>query len=346
MSTPAAAQAETAAPAAPEGLPANASEAANKFVSGQEAKAKEKATAEAPKPEPAKREPQKPRIDPNLIKREREATEALRRANDIEQNLKPLQEALVKKDIRGAMRIMAAKHGVTFADFVEVLKSSGDDDETVEQKAERVAREVLQKTRAAEQAAEAEAKKAREAEEAKGHETRIASFRERIQKQAESDPQRWPTASIQGTGSKAWEALVAFDEAGIRFGEDPNTVGLDVVEEAHDLVKAHFAAKRERLDMDKAIRLVVGELAKLGAQGARDKLKESRNPSAAGNARNEAGGEQRNSGRAEEPRINNRTASGAPGVVPKRDENAPVTWGKAAVDDVLKRLPSLAARVS
>ena len=346
MSTPVAAQAETAATAAPEGLPANASEAANKFVAGKEAKAKEKATVEAAKPEPAKREPQKPRIDPNLIKREREATEALRRANDIEQNLKPLQEALVKKDIRGAMRIMAAKHGVTFADFVEVLKSSGDDDETVEQKAERVAREVLQKTRAAEQAAEAEAKKARDAEEAKGHETRIASFRERIQKQAESDPQRWPTASIQGTGSKAWEALVAFDEAGIRFGEDPNTVGLDVVEEAHDLVKAHFASKRERLDMDKAIRLVVGELAKLGAQGARDKLKESRNPSAAGNARNEAGGEQRNGGRVEEPRINNRTASGAPGVVPKRDENAPVTWGKAAVDDALKRLPSLAARVS
>jgi len=346
MSTPAAAQAETAATAAPEGLPANASEAANKFVAGQEAKAKEKATAEAPKPEPAKREPQKPRIDPNLIKREREATEALSAAKAIESKFKPLQEALSKRDLRGALRLLAADHNVTFADFVEVLKSSGDEDEPVEKKAERVARETVDRLKAEAEAKEAEAKKARDAEEAKGHETRIASFRERIQKQAESDPQRWPTASIQGTGSKAWEALVAFDEAGIRFGEDPNTVGLDVVEEAHDLVKAHFASKRERLDMDKAIRLVVGELAKMGAQGARDKLKESRNPSAAGNARNEAGGEQRNSGRAEEPRINNRTASGASGVVPKRDENAPVTWGKAAVDDALKRLPSLAARVS
>src|SRR5688572_12167165 len=150
MTTPAAAQAETAATPA---LPESASAAAATFVAKAEAKGKEKAAEKpkegevAAKPD-AKAEKQKPRIDPNMVKREREAGEKMQRAQAIEAKFAPLVEALGKKDLRGALTLMAKDHGVTFADFVEVLKSSGDEDESVEEKVARVARETIEKAKA------------------------------------------------------------------------------------------------------------------------------------------------------------------------------------------------------
>lgn len=342
MSTPAAAQAETAATPAPAtGLPDSAPAAAAAFVAKSEAKAKEQKAAPAKvEAKPAPAEKTKPRIDPNLVKREREAGEKLSQAAAIEAKFKPLTEALAKKDLRGALTLMAKDHGVTFADFVEVLKSSGDEDESIEDKARRIARETIEKAKASDAEKAAAAERDRKAAEQAEYDAKVKGFTEKLQTQAETDPTRWAHSAVNGTGGKALDAIFLFNEAtGARLD---TAEALDVVEESYDLVKAHLAATKQRLDIDKAIQLVIGELAKLGAEGARAKLKEARNPSVQGKARNEAG-EQSNGGRAAEPRINNRTTSGGTGVVPARDPNAPVTFDKRSVNDAIARaLPHLA----
>lgn len=346
MSTPAAAQAETAAPTTSTpaaGLPDSASAAASTFAAKLEAKGKEPPPKVEVKPdvERIEKPKAKPRIDPNLVKREREAGEKLKRAEEIEAKLQPLQDALKKRDLRGAMKIMAHQHGVTFADFVDLLKTSGDEDETVEAKAERIARETIEKAKAKDAETEAAAAKERETAAQAEHAAKVKAFADKLQTQAEGDPERWKHAAVNGSGAKAVDVIFAFHEA--TGGRLETAEALDVVEESWDLVKAHLAQTKQRLDIDKAIQLVVGELAKLGADGARAKLREARNPSATGKARNEAG-EQTNGGRAAEPRINNRTTSGGNGVVPARDPDAPVTFGKSAVDEAIRRA-GLSARV-
>ena len=333
MSTQPAAQAETAAtpsPATP--LPDSASAAASKFVADKEAKAKEpapKGPAEGAENAAGAKtgnraEKPKVRLDPNLVKREREATTALQRAEQLEAKVKPLTEALAKKDIKAALHLLAADHGVTFADFVEVLKGAGDEDESLDQKAARIARETIDAAKAEDaKKADAEAK-AKADEETKAIEARVEKVKGLILEKAESDPGRWDLASL--------DPVVTRDDKGQPI------VASDY---AWRLIEANHEATGKAMSFEEALDVVEGKLrAKRDTQRA--KTQSTRDQSATGQTRNEAGG-QTNGGRADEPRINNRTTSGAPGVRPARDPNEPVRFDKSAINDAIARaLPHLA----
>ena len=321
MSTQPAAQAETAAtPSTATPLPDSASAAASKFVADKEAKAKapapkgpvEGAESAAGAKTGNRAEKPKARLDPNLVKREREATTALQRAEQLEAKVKPLTEALAKKDIKAALHLLAADHGVTFADFVEVLKGAGDEDESLDQKAARIARETIDAAKA-EDAKKADADaKAKADEEAKAIEARVAKLRDSLQERAEGDPDRWEMTAASGKAGEAW-----------------------------DVIEAYHAETGEKLDVERALDLVEGKL-RQKRDALRAKKASTRDQGATGQARNEAAG-QATSGRADEPRINNRTTSGAPGVRPARDPNEPVRFDKSAINDAIARaLPHLA----
>lgn len=303
-------QAAAPAPAAEAAPSLNPSAAAAKFVETKEAAAKppvdKPVEAVAEKPAPAKKPT---RIDPNLVKREREATESLQRAQAIENKFKPLSEALAKRDLSRALSLMAEEHGVTFADFVEVLKGAGDSEETLEQKAGRIARETIEAAKAKDAAEAAERAKAADAEKAKDIEARVSKMRERLAAMAEGDPSRWEETAVAGKAGEAW-----------------------------DLIEAHHGETGVSLDLDKALDLVEGKLRE--KRQALAKKKAASNP--AGQTRNEADG-RATGGRAAEPSINNRTTSGATGVIPARDPNAPVDFGKRGINDAIARaLPHLA----
>jgi hypothetical protein len=317
MPTPAAAQAETAAPAAPApaALPESTSAAASKFVAAKEAAAKPAETkVEAKKLEIG--EARKPRIDPNLVKREREATTALQRAEAIESKFKPLTEALAKRDFRTALELVAKDHGANFADFVAILENK-DTGETLEQKAERIARETIEKAKAQDAADAKERERVDGEAQTKLVAEKLVRVQGMIQEKAESDPERWDLASLNPVVTKddAGRPVLASEYAWLVIEAEHGATGKKLsFEEALDIVELKLREKRT---------------------SQRAKSKGAQTASASGNAHNEADGQARG-GRAAEPSISNRTTA-APGARPARDPNAPVRFDKSAVDEAIAR---------
>lgn len=310
MSTAAApAPAATEAAAAPAVvLPDAAGSAAARFIEAKEAtapkpegkKPADAKAAETPKPEgkPA------PRIDPNVVRREREAREAKERADALVAKYGGLEEALGKRDFVKAMTLLAEKHGATFADFVTAFEAAGEiEPKDPVEAARAAAREESERIERERREREAREAQARATEEQKALDERIGKLRETLQGMAEGDPERWELTAVSGRGGEAW-----------------------------DLIAAHHEATGEKLSMDQALDLIEGKL-KQKRDEARAKGKGSR-PGAGDNGRNEAAAT-REGGRAAEPPVNNRTAGGAPAVLPRSD--GPVDFGSSAIKEAARR---------
>lgn len=302
------------APAADAGKPSKPADASAADDKGKDAKGKERTI----------------RVDPNVLKKDREADKKLSEAKAIAAELAPLKEAISNRQYRKVLELLAQQHGAKFADFVDVLTS--DKDETTETPAEtaaRVAREELEKAEA-KKAADAEKKAKDDAEaEAKKVADGIRDWKRKAQKAADADP-KYALASD--------DPVMRADDGTVMEGEDGAPVR--AMDYAWRLVEASWEldVKEGRtptaMPIKRALEMVETKLR--GQRDARAKQSGARNPADGGNRRDEASGHRVNGGRAVEPSLNNRSASGAPAVIP-RDPSAPVTWGSAAVRDAATR---------
>lgn len=349
---------EGAAPAATEtSAPADAGAAARAFVAKKEAAAAEGKETGTAKPvangsaaesksdgagaDPSKKAPEDKdgkgkqrtiRVDPNVLKKDREADKKLAEARELAAKLAPLGEAVSKKQFRKVLEMLAKDHGANFSDFINVMTSDAEEkDETPAETAARVAREELEK---------AEAKKATDAEK-KAEEDRLAE-----EKRVADGIAKWKT-DVQAMADKD-PAKYGLSSDNPMMRADDGTVMLDAetgkpvhaMDYAWLLVNAAWELdiKEGRtptaLPMDRALELVETKLK--GQRDARAKQTSARNPADGGNGRTEASGQRVNGGRAAEPSLNNRSASGAPAVIP-RDPDGPIDWGRSGVRSAMAR---------
>lgn len=235
-----------------------------------------------------------------LAQREWRARQQEEAAKATQGKYAPLDAALSKKDLTAALTVLAEQHGVTFADFVQVLAA---DKPTEKTPAEVAAATVAEKL--AER--DAETAKAQAAQQKAAAEAQEAAFRTSLQEQAEKGAEgaldRWELTAIAGTAGQAWDVI---------WGHYMATAVRDA--------QGNVVTEGERMSREQALDLLEKKLVE--KRDARRPKQGAANGSAAVNGHNEAAGNG-NSGRAAAPQFTNRATSGIPAVV-----------GAHAVDDL------------
>jgi hypothetical protein len=227
-----------------------------------------------------------------LAQREWRAKEAEARAAAAVGKYAPLDQALEKKDLVGAMTTLAEKHGFTFADFVAAMSADKPTEKSpAEVAAATVATELAKR--------DAETAKAQAAAQKAAHEAQEAAFRTSLQEQAEKGaenaPDRWELIAIAGKAGEAWDVI---------WGHYVATTVRDA--------QGNVVQDGERMTREQALDLLEDKLKQ--KRDARRPKQDAANPSAGVNGRNEAAGNG-NSGRAAAPQFTNRATSGIPAVV-------------------------------
>lgn len=258
-----------------------------------------------PKAEPEKRKPQAGGIAA-LAAREWKAQQREKELDAREGRLKPLEQLVSKKDVRGLIELLGKEHGMTFAHVVDVLTDDKPEPEkTPAEIAREAAQEELRKAR------EADAKE-REAEHAKQVEAKVAGIRARLAEMAESgtaeDPNRWELTAVAGKAAEAWDLIERW------HAETGESLKL---EDALDRVETKMRAKQE----------------------ARRPKVDAGKPTAGGKARNEAA-TKKPGGRVVVPSFTNRKTSGVPAAVASDeddDETDDDLTDNAAIDRAARR---------
>lgn len=263
----------------------------DKTVAAAEARAKEPEVKTEEKPKdgekkveakPERKGPTKGEKTADIVEREWKAQQAEKNARTILDKYKDLDEALSKKDARGALLVLAKAHGLTFADFVKVLTDA-------EEAPEKSAAEIAAETVKAELAKRDEETKTKEAEEAqKSLQTRLTKMYGSIEEQAAADPTRWELAGMNP------ECERTDDGRKVLVGEF-----------VWDIIEKHFAATGEKLQIADVLDLTEKKL-----REKRDARRPKQDGQKPGEAKREEAASERVTGGAAEPAFTHRTTSG------------------------------------
>jgi hypothetical protein len=270
---------------------------ARKEAAPAEGKAPASGAGASAAPAPATTTAEKPRPKAAdlgaLAQREWRARQAEDAAKATQGKYAPLDQALEKKDLVGAMTALAEKHGFTFADFVAAMSADKPTEKTpAEVAAATVAAELAKRDEATARAQAEQQKAAHDAQEAAFR----ASLQEQAEKGAEGTPDRWELTAIAGKAGEAWDLI---------WGHYMATATKDA--------QGRIVGDGERMTREQALDLIEAKL--IEKREARRPKQDAANGSAAGhNGRNEAAGNG-NSGRAAAPQFTNRATSGIPAVV-------------------------------
>lgn len=250
-----------------------------------------------------------------LAQREHQARQLEQQARTLAGKYQPIDEALSKKDLVGALTVIAEKHGFTFADFVAAMSANAPAEKTpAEIAAETVATKLAERDEAA----------AKERDEAtkRDIEAREQATRQGFVQQAEAgtpeDPNRWELTHLAGAAGTAWDVIWGHYQATARFDE-----------------QGRMAAEGEKLSREQALDLIETKLKE--KQQARRAKQTTATDTAAGNGRNEAAG-QRTDGRAAAPSFTNRATSGMPAVVGAHPVDELGLPDNEAIDRIASRL--------
>lgn len=270
-----------------------------------------------PGAQPAATPPAKPRAADigALAQREWQARQAEAQAQALAGKYQPIDEALSKKDLVGALTVIAEKHGFTFADFVAAMSANAPAEKTpAEIAAETVAAKLAERDQAA--------AKERQAAEARDFEAREQATRAGFVAQAEAgtpeDPNRWELTHVAGAAGTAWDVIWGHYQATAKFDE-----------------QGRMTAEGEKLSREAALDLIE---TKLKEKREARRAKQAPAPgTAAGNGRDEAAG-QRTDGRAAAPSFTNRATSGMPAVVGAHPVDELGLPDNEAIDRIASRL--------
>lgn len=241
-----------------------------------------------------------------LAQREWKVQQQERDAKALKEKYQALDGALAKKDLRAALTVMAEQHGVTFANFVDVLTEAAPPEKTGAEIAREAAEAVL-RDRDAQQAA---ATLAAQDQEFKAKEANIRQeCQARAERGAEGAPDRWELTAIAGIGSQAWDII---------SGHYNQTTKLQ---------DGRIVAEGEKLSIEQALDLIEARLREKQA---------ARRPAQGANVREAVG--QRSDGRAAAPSFTNRATSGMPAAVGAQAIDEAGLPDSVAIDRIAARL--------
>lgn len=189
-----------------------------------------------------------------MVRREREATKTIQAAKastesaeQLRAKYDPLEAALAKKDLKGAMTLMKDYYGVGFEDFVEVLTSGKNPDQDPREVARAVAAEAIAKAEeersTREKAAKDEGDKTARAQQEK-------AIADAAMGMADAGGERWQYTAISGRAADALEVILKWHEATCKF--DANGSMLQdgerlTLEQALDKIETKLKGRAEGL---------------------------------------------------------------------------------------------------
>lgn len=207
-------------------------------------KNEEKPSVTSPKPSTAVRP--KPGDIASLAKREWDALQREKRANETEARYKPVTDSIAKKDLRGAIEVLVKEHGFTFADVLKAIEAEKPEDKSPEEIAAAAVAAAL-KVRDEDAAKERDEREKAEVgtKLAKVH----ADIAELANKGTAENPDRWELAALMGdTPTETWDLIQDhYIETSPRDAEGKFTGPGEkwTFEYALDLVEAHLKEKQQ-----------------------------------------------------------------------------------------------------